>query len=77
MRTKGTGGTEFPYYSKRGLEEAVNKLGDELHSQYVISYSPNNKLDGGFHKILVEVSGHPEAKKVLTRPGYWLAAKPG
>jgi VWFA-related protein len=75
--TKGTGGTEFPYYSKRGLEEAINKLGDELHSQYVISYSPSNKLEGGFHKVSVEVSGHPEVKKVLTRPGYWLAAKPG
>jgi VWFA-related protein len=75
--TKGTGGTEFPYYRQRGLEQAIEKLGEELHSQYVISYSPNNKLEGGFHQILVEVDGHPEVKKVLTRPGYWLAAKPG
>ncbi len=75
--TKGTGGTEYPYYTRHGLEDAIEKIGEELHSQYIITYSPNNKLEGGFHQILVEVAGHPEVKKVLTRPGYWLAAKPG
>ncbi|MBV8728209.1 MAG: VWA domain-containing protein [Acidobacteriia bacterium] len=75
--TKGTGGGEFPFYKQRGLEEAIGKIGEELHSEYVISYSPNNKLEGGFHQILVEVEGRLDVKKVLTRPGYWLAAKPG
>jgi hypothetical protein len=41
-----------------------------------ISYSPNNKEEGGFHEIVAEVSSHPEVKKVQTRPGYWPAAKP-
>lgn len=75
--TKGTGGSEFGYVRQRGLEEAIAKIGDELHSQYIITYSPNNKLEGGFHQILVEVERRPDVKKVLTRPGYWLAAKPG
>jgi VWFA-related protein len=75
--TKGTGGSEFGYVKQRGLEEAIAKIGDELHSQYIITYSPNNKLEGGFHQILVEVERRPDVKKVLTRPGYWLAAKPG
>jgi hypothetical protein len=75
--TKGTGGSEFGYVKQRGLEEAISKIGDELHSQYIITYSPNNKLEGGFHQILVEVERRPDVKKVLTRPGYWLAAKPG
>jgi VWFA-related protein len=75
--TKGTGGAEFPFYRRRGLEEAISKIGEELHSQYLITYSPNNKLEGGFHHIQVEVEGRPDVKKVQTRPGYWLAAKPG
>jgi hypothetical protein len=75
--TKGTGGGEFPFYRQRGLEEAISKIGEELHSQYVITYSPNNKLEGGFHQILVEVDHRPDVKRVVTRPGYWLAAKPG
>ena len=72
--TKGTGGSEFSFYKQRGLEQAITKIGEELHSQYLISYSPNNKLEGGFHQIQVEVVGHPEIKRIQTRPGYWLAA---
>jgi len=29
----------------------------------------------GFHEITVEVAGRPEVRKVLSRPGYWLAPK--
>jgi VWFA-related protein len=72
--TKGTGGSEFGFVKQRGLEDAVTRIGEELHSQYLISYSPNNKDEGGFHKIQVQVAGHPEYK-IQTRPGYWLAPK--
>ena len=73
--TKGTGGTEFGFHSQRGLEEAIQRIGEQLHSQYIISYTPNNKEEGGFHQIQVEVTGHPEVKRTQTRPGYWLATK--
>jgi VWFA-related protein len=73
--TKGTGGSEFGFVRQRGLEDAIRKIGDELHSQYLLTYNPNNKLEGGFHKIEVEVAGSPSVKRVQTRPGYWLAGK--
>jgi VWFA-related protein len=73
--TKGTGGSEFGFHGLRSLEEAIQKAGEELHSQYTISYSPNNKDEGGFHQIIVQVGGHPEVSRVQTRPGYWLAPK--
>jgi VWFA-related protein len=72
--TKGTGGTELSFYRTRGLEEAVQRIGAELHSQYMVSYKPNNGDEGGFHELSVTV-GSPEAKKVQTRPGYWLSNK--
>ena len=72
--TKGTGGTELSFYRLRGLEEAMQRIGSELHSQYFVSYSPNNANEGGFHEIKVTVSS-PEVKKVQTRPGYWLSNK--
>jgi len=72
--TKGTGGTELSFYRQRGLEEAVQRIGAELHSQYMISYSPNNTDEGGFHEITVAVS-NPGVKRVQTRPGYWLSNK--
>ncbi|HEY1239679.1 MAG TPA: VWA domain-containing protein [Bryobacteraceae bacterium] len=73
--TKGTGGSEFSFTRQRGLEEAISKIGEELHSQYLISYNPNNKEEGGFHHITVAVGGRPEVARVQTRLGYWLAAK--
>ena len=73
--TKGTGGSEFGFHSQRTLEEAIQRVGEELHSEYTISYSPSNQTEGGFHQIVVEVAGHPEVKRTQTRPGYWLAAK--
>ena len=73
--TKGTGGSEFSFYKQKGLEDAIQRIGEELHSQYLISYNPNDKEEGGFHHITVGVSGRSDVAKVQTRLGYWLAAK--
>jgi VWFA-related protein len=70
--TQGTGGTEFSFGKQKGLEEAIEKVGNEIHSQYLITYSPNNTAEGGFHEIEVEVNR--ANLKVRTRPGYWLAS---
>src|SRR4029077_16113500 len=65
--TKATGGQEFSFYKQRGLEDAIQKLGSELHSQYNITYNPNNKDEGGWHEI--HVSGDPTPQKTLAGPG--------
>jgi VWFA-related protein len=72
--TKGTGGSEYSFYKQRGLEQAISKIGEELHSQYLLSYNPSNTAEGGFHKIQVRIAGRQDVR-VLTRPGYWLAPK--
>lgn len=69
--TKGTGGAEFSFVRQRGLEEAISRIGEELHSQYMITYSPNNTSEGGFHEITVSVIAKDAFPR--TRPGYWLA----
>jgi VWFA-related protein len=75
--TKGTGGSEYGFTRQRGLEDAISRISEELHSQYLISYTPNNKDEGGFHEITVDVVPRRDigSVKVHTRPGYWLAAK--
>jgi len=73
--TRGTGGTEFGFHSQRTLEEAISKVGEELHSDYTITYSPNNRGDMGFHEIVVDVTGRADVKSVRARPGYWLGPK--
>ncbi|HEX5431146.1 MAG TPA: VWA domain-containing protein [Bryobacteraceae bacterium] len=72
--TKYTGGREYPFFSRRGLEQAVSDIGEELHNQYLLTYSPNDQNEAGFHEITVEVD--KPGLKVRTRNGYWLAGKP-
>jgi VWFA-related protein len=72
--TRFTGGREYSFIGERSLEKAVSGISDELHSQYLLSYSPNNQTEGGFHEIKVIVN-RPNLE-VRTRPGYWVAARP-
>jgi len=70
--TGGTGGSQFSYYRRGGLEEAIQRIGEQLHSEYLLSYSPNNRIEAGFHEIKVWVNS-PIAKRIQVRPGYWWA----
>lgn len=72
--TDFTGGREYSFLTQRDLERAISRIGTEIRSQYVLSYVPNNKIEGGFHKIRVEVK--KPGLKVTTRPGYWMAGIP-
>jgi len=66
--TKGTGGAIFPFTRLKGLEEAIEKLGTELHSQYLLSFTPDNPASG-YHRLEVRVAGGDF--RVRARPGYW------
>jgi len=72
--TRFTGGREYSFVGERSLEKAVSGISEELHSQYLLSYSPSNQTEGGFHDIRVNVN-RPNLE-VRTRPGYWVAARP-
>jgi len=72
--TKATGGAERAFLSYKDLERVVMDIGEELQSQYMISYSPSNPDEGGYHEIDVEVLRN--GLRVRTRPGYWMAAVP-
>ncbi|HTB18549.1 MAG TPA: VWA domain-containing protein [Bryobacteraceae bacterium] len=72
--TRFTGGREYSFVGEKSLEKAIAGISDELHSQYLLSYSPNNQTEGGFHEIRVVVN-RPKLE-VRTRPGYWVAARP-
>jgi VWFA-related protein len=67
-----TGGTFQPVVKDPSLEKAVDAIGGELNSQYILSYRPTGS-DAGYHRIEVTVD-RPGAK-VRARPGYFLEAK--
>ena len=66
--TQGAGGALLPFTRLKGLEEAIQKLGAELHSQYVLSFVPDDNTPG-FHAIQVRVAR--DDAHVRARPGYW------
>lgn len=65
-----TGGRVLSFLRQRGLEQAVARIGEELHSQYLITFKPGGE---GYHRIAVQVKGRPELT-ARTRPGYWIEA---
>lgn len=68
-----TGGREFNFVSLGGLEEAVREIGEEIHSQYLLTFNPTSKK-GGYHKIEVRMVSAANVK-ITTRDGYWIGPR--
>jgi hypothetical protein len=68
--TLQTGGQHFYFLNQKGLENAVARIGEEIHSQYLVSYRPSNFGDSGYHTIEVTIDRSPQYI-TKTRPGYW------
>ncbi len=71
---KYTGTAEENFVGLKGLEDAMHRIGEELQNQYLLSYNPNNKIEGGYHTIQVQVNR--PGVEVRTRGGYWMAGVP-
>jgi len=64
-----TGGRMYGFSTESGLEVAITDIGKDLNSQYLLSYSPSDKDEPGFHTIRVVVDR--PGLKIRARPGYW------
>jgi VWFA-related protein len=71
MAAAATGGTHLSTMRDRSIENAIDEIGGELHSQYSVSYTPTGISDSGYHEIKVVVDR--QGVKVRARPGYYLA----
>jgi len=68
-----TGGTYQPAFRESVLDNAIDAIGGELNSQYVLSYRPTGANSPGYHQIKVMVDR--PGLRVRTRPGYFLEAQ--
>lgn len=68
-----TGGTYQSVFRDSKIEDAVDAIGGELNSQYMLSYRPTGADNSGYHRIKVTVDR--PGLRVRTRPGYYLEAK--
>jgi VWFA-related protein len=67
---RATGGDQFVFLRQKGLEDAIQRISQEVHSQYLVSYKPSNAAEGGYHTIVVSIDREP-GYICKTRPGYW------
>lgn len=68
---QGTGGLHYGAHTQAGLEEALSRIGQDIHSQYLVSYRPSNRDRAGFHRIEISVSR--PGVRIRTRPGYYIS----
>jgi VWFA-related protein len=69
-----TGGRRFSFVKYDTLEAAVSAIGEEIHSQYLLSFHPPSGEAQGFHRIEVVAPARPDVR-IRTRPGYWIEAE--
>jgi VWFA-related protein len=69
--TGATGGRQLKFETQSKLENDLIRLGGEIHSRYLVSFTAPQESQPGFHKIVVEVKRSPQAH-VVARPGYWV-----
>jgi len=76
--TKYTGGREYGFKDTKELEHALSDIGEELHSQYLLTYTADKQVqtEAGWHVIKVQaIDKSGRLYEVRARPGYWAAAK--
>jgi VWFA-related protein len=68
-----TGGTHLDTFKDRSIENAIDQIGGELHSQYNLAYVPSDSASSGYHRIAVTLADKKRKDlKVRARPGYYL-----
>ena len=71
LAATATGGEHVPTFKNHSIENAIDEIGGELHSQYSLSYTPTGTNDMGYHEIKVTLVKN--GLKVRARPGYYVA----
>ncbi len=69
-----TGGVFYSHWSKKALQDQLNKIASEIHSQYELAYIPDDLNQQGFHRIEVRVNR--PGVRVRARAGYFYEGSP-
>ena len=72
---KGTGGRDFSPRTTKGVQDSIIRIGEDIRSQYRLSYRPNNLNQRGiYHRIEVRVP-YPKLR-IRHRLGYFHGPTP-
>jgi VWFA-related protein len=70
IASAATGGEHVSTWKNYSIENAIDEIGGELHSQYTLSYTPAGEVSDGYHEISVTVDR--KGVFVRARPGYYV-----
>jgi VWFA-related protein len=70
LLAESTGAATFSFTRQRGLENTIEKLAGELHTQYLLSFTPVDPALGQ-HRLEVVLS-RPGKFRIRARPAYWV-----
>jgi hypothetical protein len=68
-----TGGQRFRFETKSKLENELIRLGTEIHSRYLLSFTPDLEQTPRFHHLQLQIKNRPDAL-VRARSGYWASS---
>ena len=68
--TRATGGRRIGFETQSKLENDLMALGAEIHSRYLLSFTPEQDHHPAFHKVEVKIKDRPDAV-IKARAGYW------
>ena len=68
---KNSGGKVFPAADLSEARSAFKKVADEIGTKYSLGYYPSNeKRDGTYRKIKIELKNVPAGATIQAREGY-------
>ena len=70
MFAETTGGRALSFLKKDSLEQTIQQVSQEVHRQYILTFTPRTEDAGAFHSIRVIVRNTP-GLRVTARSGYW------
>ena len=66
-----TGGEQTDFTTKTGLDKVLERISQDLHGQYLLSFNPTGAARGEYRTLRVEVKGRRDLT-IRFRPGYVL-----
>ncbi len=65
-----SGGSSMSFASQRDFEDSLERISNQIHNCYLLSFKPQTTSTLGLHSLRVRVPDHPEAA-IQTRRAYW------
>ena len=67
-----SGGEYMNFTTQKGFEASLQRVGNQIHNYYLLSFKPSGDSGPGLHSLRVKVPDHKDAV-IQTRKNYWAA----